>query len=48
MSAAYVYIQVHFSLDFFVDANNMNPDQTPPKEEEGVWSGSILFAIKPT
>ena len=26
MSAA--YIQVHFRLDFFMEANNMNPDQT--------------------
>ena len=21
------YIQVHFKLDFFMEANNMNPDQ---------------------
>ena len=26
MSAAYV--QLHFRLDFFMEANNMNPDQT--------------------
>ena len=25
------YIQVHLKLDFFVEANNMNPDQTVPK-----------------
>ena len=25
-------IQVHFTLDFFMDANKMNPDQTAPKE----------------
>ena len=23
-----VYIQVHFRLDFFMEANNMNPDQS--------------------
>ena len=28
MSAA--YIQVHFRLDSFIEANNMNPDQTAP------------------
>ena len=30
LSAA--YIQVHFRLDFFMEANNMNPYQTAPKE----------------
>ena len=27
------YIQVHFRLDFFLEANAMNPDQTAPKGE---------------
>ena len=27
----YVYIQEHFRLDFFVEVNTMNPDQTAPK-----------------
>ena len=31
------YGQVHFRLDFFIEANNMDPDQT-------VWV-PILFAI---
>ena len=31
MSAA--YNQVQFRLDFFMDANNMNPGQTAPKEQ---------------
>ena len=31
-------IQVHFRLDFFLEANNMNPDQTAP----------LLFAIYAT
>ena len=26
------YIQVHFRPDFFMEVNNMNPDQTAPKE----------------
>ena len=25
-----VYIQVHFRLDFFIESNNMNPNQTTP------------------
>ena len=25
------YSQVHFRLDFFMEANNTNPDQTAPK-----------------
>ena len=37
------YIQVHFRLDFIIEANTMNPDQTAPKG--AVWSGSILFTI---
>ena len=26
------YIQVHFRLDFFMEANNMNLDKTAPKD----------------
>ena len=26
--------QVHFRLDFIMEANNMNPDQTAPKGEQ--------------
>ena len=37
------YIQVHFRLDVFMEANIMHPDQTAPKG--AVWSGSISFAI---
>ena len=25
------YVQVHFILEFVMEANNMNPDQTAPK-----------------
>ena len=28
-----VYIQVHFRLDVFMKADNMNPDQTAPWEQ---------------
>ena len=32
MSAAYILVQ--FKLDFFMEENNMNPDQTAPKEQQ--------------
>ena len=35
MSAA--YIQVHFRLDFFMEANNMNPDKTAPLRSSLIW-----------
>ena len=38
-----LHIFVHFRLDFIMEVNTMNPDQTAPLE--AVWSGSILFAI---
>ena len=28
-----VYTQVHFTLDFILEANIMNPDQTAPREQ---------------
>ena len=34
-----VYIQVHFRLDFIIEANTMNPDQTAPL---GSWKQSDL------
>ena len=36
MSSA-VYIQVRLRLDFFMEANNMSPDQTAP------WDLGLLF-----
>ena len=33
--------QVHFKLDFIMEANNMDSDQTA--RLGAVWSGSILF-----
>ena len=32
------YIQVHFRLDFFKEANNMNSDQTAPREQSDMGS----------
>ena len=37
---------MHFRLDFFMEAINMNPDQTAPKGAD--WSGSIWFALLAT
>ena len=44
MSAA--YIQVHFRLDFFIEANNMNFDQTAPLEQPDL--GSYYIPINDT
>ena len=38
----WIYMQMHFRLDFFMEANNMNPDQTTSSEVS--WSGSTLFS----
>ena len=35
-------MQMHFRLDFFMEANNMNPDQTASTEAS--LSGSTLFS----
>ena len=40
------HIQVHFRLDFFMEANNMKPDQPAPLG--AVWSGYMLFTILAT
>ena len=39
-------IQEHFILNFIVEINTVNPDQTAPFR--AVWPRSILFAIKAT
>ena len=31
------YIHVHFRLDFIIEANTMNPDQTAPKSDLGPY-----------
>ena len=37
------YLQIQLSLDFYMEANNINPAQTAPKET--VLSGLIFIAI---
>ena len=32
------YIRGYFRLDFIMEANNMNPDQTAPKEQSDLGS----------
>ena len=41
-----LHIQIHFRLDFIMEANTMKPNQTDPLRT--VCSGSILFAISAT
>ena len=36
-------IQVHLRLNFFMEVNNMNPDQTAPEQSE---LGAYCFSIK--
>ena len=40
VSTSVEYTQVHFRLDFIMEANTVNPDP-----RGAVWSESILFAI---
>ena len=44
MSAA--YIQVHFRLDIFMEANNMNTDQTAPWEESDPGPYILLYSLQ--
>ena len=39
-------MQVHFRLDFIMESETMDPDQTAPMV--AVWSRSMLFAILAT
>ena len=41
------YIQVHFRLDLFMEATNMNPDQTAPKESSLIWVHFVCFIRLP-
>ena len=43
MSSA--YIQVHFRPDFFMEANNMNPDQTAPWEQSDLGSYCLQYML---
>ena len=42
--ASAAYIQVRFRLDFIMEANNVNPDQTAPKERSDL---STLLQYRP-
>ena len=43
-----VYIQAHFRLDFFMQANNMNPDQIAPKGEilKALHNSAIRYCLQ--
>ena len=43
MSAA--YIQVQFTLDFFMESNNMTPDQTAPKEQSDLGPICVPYRL---
>ena len=43
MSAA--YSQVHFKLDFIMEANTMNPDQTGPLEQSDMDSYCLQYRL---
>ena len=43
MSVAYT--QVNFKLDFFVEANNMNPDQTAPLEQSDLGPYCLQYRL---
>ena len=39
------YIQVQFTLDFFMKANNMNPDQTASKEQSDLGPICVQYRL---
>ena len=43
-----VFIQVHFRLIFFIEANNMNPDQTAPREQSYLSSYCLQYGYRRT
>ena len=43
MSAA--YSQVHFRLDFIMEANTMDPDQTGPLEQSDLGSYGLQYRL---
>ena len=40
-----VYIQVHFRLDFFMEANNMDPGQTAPWEQSDLGPYCLQYRL---
>ena len=43
MSAA--NIQMHFRLEFFMDVNNMNPDQSAPWEQTDLGPYCLQYSL---
>ena len=39
------YIQVHFKLDFFMVANNMNPEQSAPLEQSDLGPYCLQYML---
>ena len=39
------YIQVHFSIDFYMEAINMNPDQTAPLDQSELSSYCLQYRL---
>ena len=39
------YIQVHFKLDFIMEANTMDPDQTAPKEQSDLCTYCLQYRL---
>ena len=37
------YIQVHFKLDFVMESNNIDPDQTAPKEQSELGQYGLQY-----
>ena len=46
-STVYMYTEVHFWLDLFMEANNnnLNPDQTAPKEQSGLGPYCLQYRL---
>ena len=40
------HIQALFRLDFFMEANNMNPDQTAPKEQSDLGPYCLQYIYR--
>ena len=39
------YLVMHFKLDFFMEANMMNPDQTVPKEQSDLGPYCLQYQL---
>ena len=41
LTSSIAYIIMHFRLDFIIEANTMNPDQTAPLGSSLIWVHSV-------